>query len=196
MTGVQTCALPISYELIPNENVSDVQIWVSFGAGALVFFLASALLDRRSGNAPGGGSGTDLALGALLDGIPESLVLGMGIAVGGTVSIGFLVAVFVSNVPEGLSSAGEMRDSHPPGAILRLWIGIAVASGLAGAIGYWFADVLNAADGRYVQAFAAGAVLTMLADSMFPEAYKEGGRTIGLLTAVGFALAAVLTTLE
>jgi zinc transporter, ZIP family len=184
----------LAYELIPPSNVSDWVIWTSFGAGALVFYVADGTLERRSGGGPG--TGTALALGALLDGVPESLVLGMSLAVGGSVSAGFLVAVFVSNVPESLSATAEMRGQHSATWITRMWISIAVLSGIAGAIGYVVADQVPGADGRYVQAFAAGAVLTMLASSMMPEAFEEGGRIVALLTSLGFAVAAVLTLLD
>jgi ZIP family zinc transporter len=182
----------LAYELIPHANVDDLVVWLSFGAGAILFFVADGLVEKRFGD----GGGTGIALGALLDGVPESVVLGMGLAVGGSISVGFLVAVFVSNVPESLSSAGAMRAEHPPAAIYRLWIAIAAASAVAGGLGYVIANALPAVDGAYVQAFAGGAVLTMLADSMFPGAYEDGGRTVGLLTALGFAMAALLTTFD
>ncbi len=184
----------LAYELLPNTRVSDVTIWVAFGVGSIVFYLADGLVSRHATS--GGGSGVDIALGALLDGIPESVVLGMSLAVGGSVSIGFLVAVLVSNLPEGLSASGEMGATHSSRAIYLMWTGIAVVAGISGAVGYLVANSLPGSDGRYVQAFAAGAVLTMLADSMFPEAFEEGGRVVALLTALGFAAAALLTTVE
>jgi len=184
----------LAYELIPNTKVSDIQIWVSFGVGALVFYGADGLLERRSaGRAT---AGQAIALGALLDGVPESIVLGMSLAVGGSVSVGFLVAVFVSNVPEGLSSTGEMRADRTAAQVYRLWIAIVAVSTIAGALGYLLAEGLPGRDGSYVQAFAGGAVLTMLASSMMPQAFEEGGRRVALLTALGFAIAAVLTTLD
>jgi zinc transporter, ZIP family len=196
----------LAYELIPAPNVSDWLIWTSFGAGALVFYVADGALERHGagdgdgdgdGAAAGGASaGTALALGALLDGVPESLVLGMSVAVGGEVSFGFLLAVFVSNVPESLSATADMRPYHSDAWISRLWVSIAGISAISGAVGYFVADHLTGADGRYVQAFAAGAVLTMVSSSMMPEAFKEGGRVVSLLSALGFAVAAVLTLLE
>jgi ZIP family zinc transporter len=184
----------LAYELIPNDNVSDVRVWVSFGAGALVFYVTDGVIERRSAGT--GNPGRAIALGALLDGVPESIVLGMSLAVGGEVSIGFLVAVFVSNAPESLSATAELKDEYSPAGIYRMWGAIALVSAVAGAVGYLVADALDAADGRYVQAFAGGAVLTMLADTMMPEAFAAGGRRVALLTALGFAIAAVLTTLE
>jgi len=192
--GAGALVAALAYELIPDSHVADLQIWLSFGAGALLFYSLDSVLERRSAGA--GGPGLAIALGALLDGVPESIVLGVGIAVGGSVSVGFLVAVLVSNIPEGLSATADLRATHSPAWIYRLWGSIAVVSGLAAALGYLVADQLSTLDGRYVQALAAGAVLTMLSDSMMPEAFKEGGRPTALLTALGFAVAALLTTLD
>jgi len=183
----------LAYELVPNTRLASAGTWLAFGIGAVAFYAADGAVERSA--KPGQG-GIPIALGALLDGIPESMVLGMSVAVGGEISVGFLVAVFVSNIPESLSSAGDMRATRPSSWIYRLWITIAVASGCAGAIGYLLIEVFPAHDGRYMQAFAGGAVLTMLADSMMPEAAEKGGRSVGLFTALGFAVAAVLTTLD
>ncbi|HEY4751777.1 MAG TPA: hypothetical protein VIH37_00735 [Candidatus Limnocylindrales bacterium] len=191
--GAGALLAALAYDLIPDKNLSDLLVWVCFGAGALLFYGLDGIVERRTG---GAGVGTAIALGALLDGIPESLVLGIGIAVGGSVSIGFLAAVFVSNIPESLSSTVQLRASHSTAWVFRLWAAIAGASALAAAAGYAAASQLSTIDGRYAQALAAGAVLTMLADSMMPEAFREGGKPIALLTALGFAVAAILTTLE
>jgi ZIP family zinc transporter len=191
--GAGALIAALAYELIPNENVSDVWVWICFGAGAVVFYVSDMLLER---SARGETGGQTIALGALLDGVPESLVLGMSLALGGSVSFGFLVAVFVSNVPEGLSATSDMAATRRASLIYRLWIGIAVISAVAGAIGFVAVENIPGNDGRYVQAFAAGAVLTMLADGMMPEAFERGRKRVALLTALGFAVAAVLTTLE
>ena len=192
--GAGALLAALSYELIPAVHVADWRIWVSFAFGALVFFLADGALERRS--ASGAGAGVSIALGTLLDGVPESIVLGVGVAVSGAVSVGFLVAVLVSNVPESLAATTDLRTTHSAAWIYRLWGGIVVCSGLAAALGYLVAVNVSSLDGRNIQAFAAGSVLTMLADTMMPEAFKEGGRPISLLTALGFAVAALLSTLE
>jgi ZIP family zinc transporter len=192
--GAGALVSALAYELIPHASVDRVDIWLSFGAGALVFYGVDGVLERRSaGNA---NAGQAIALGALLDGIPESMVLGISLAVGGSVSVGFLVAVFVSNVPEALSATSELRTQTRPRTIYRLWAAIAIASGIAGALGYLFTNDLPRLDGHRVQAFAAGAVLTMLASSMMPEAFKQGGRRVALFTVIGFAVAAILTTFD
>lgn len=192
--GAGALIAALAYELIPDIRLADLQIWLSFAIGALLFYGLDSLIERRVGGTSA--AGLSIALGALLDGVPESIVLGVGIAVGGSVSVGFLVAVLVSNIPESLSATAELRAGHRPGWVYGLWGSIVVLSGVAAAVGYTVADHVSSVDGRYVQALAAGAVLTMLADSMMPDAFKEGGRPIALLTALGFAVAALLTTLD
>jgi ZIP family zinc transporter len=181
----------LAYELIPDARVNDIWIWLAFAVGALLYYGLDTLIERRLAMA-----GLSIVLGALLDGVPESIVLGLGIAVGGSVSIGFLVAVFVSNVPESLSATVDLRGSHPAAWIYRLWLAIVLVSGVCGALGVVAAEQLPTVDGRYMQAFAAGAVLTMIAGSMLPQALERGGRPIALATALGFAIAAILTLLD
>jgi ZIP family zinc transporter len=192
--GAGALIAALAYDLVPDVNVADRGIWLAFGAGALLFYGLDGLIERRA--AALAGPGVAIALGALLDGIPESMVLGIGIAVGGSVSIGFLTAVFVSNVPEGLSSTAALRASLPAKRVYALWAAIVAASGIAAVLGYAVASQATGLDGRFIQALAAGAVLTMLADSMMPEAFAEGGRPIALLTALGFAVAALVSTYE
>jgi ZIP family zinc transporter len=158
--------------------------------GAFVYFFGNRLLERRGG---GEDSGNAIVLGALLDGIPESAAIGVTLLAGGGVSISFVVAVFLSNLPESISATAELRRKHSDRWILGLWGGIAVASAAAAAIGY---GVLGDASDQviaYVKAFAGGAILCMLADTFMPKAFREGGDKVGLVTVLGFALAALLS---
>jgi ZIP family zinc transporter len=133
-----------------------------------------------------------LALGALLDGIPESAAIGVTILQGGAPSTAFIAAVALSNLPEGLSSATGMKAAgHTTRYILLLWIGIAVASAVAAGLGYVALDGASEDTIAFVMTFAAGAILSMLASTMLPEAAREGGPVVGLVTSAGF-LAAVL----
>jgi ZIP family zinc transporter len=113
----------------------------------------------------------------------------------GGVSAAIVVAVFVSNVPESLSSSAELRQERSDRSILFLWLGVAAACTLAAAVGY--AALSHAGDNLlgFVNAFAAGAIITMLADSMIPEAFEHERRSLatGLLVTLGFALAALLS---
>jgi ZIP family zinc transporter len=172
---------------------------VGLAAGALTYFSLDRLVGRRSAKRPGrgggkGDAGPALALGAFLDGIPEQLVLGIGIAAGEGVSIGLLVAIFVSNLPEAIGSSTELRaEGRKPGTIRRLWVGVAIVCALATVAGYAIADNVTGNIHAFVDGFAAGALVVMLIDSMIPEAVRKGGDVSGLVTVLGFAVAAGLS---
>jgi ZIP family zinc transporter len=199
----------IAYELVPESLMSEAgwTILAAFAAGALTFFVGDWLIDARGGrhrkriapqaNNSDEASGTAIFLGTLLDGIPESLVLGLGLGLGNSVSLAFLTAVFVSNLPEAIAGTSSMiHEGHSRRQIYRMWSALVIASAGAAAIGYSLAVSVPSFDGRVVQSFAAGAMLTMLADTMMPEAFKHGGKIVGLLTTLGFLMAAALSVLE
>ncbi len=166
---------------------------LGLGAGALTYFGLAWVIERRAA----GEGGTALALGAFLDGIPEQLVLGINLAAGAGVGVSLLVAIFVSNLPESMGSAEEMRESGTSrGAILRLWLGVAAICTLATVAGYLVADGASADFKATIDGFAAGALLVMLIDSMIPDATRDAGRWAGLVTVLGFALAAALSNLS
>jgi ZIP family zinc transporter len=177
---------------------------LGLGVGAITYFLLDGLIARRhstgrgrKGRAEGDGSGTALALGAFLDGIPEQLVLGINIAAGGGVGISLLVAIFVSNLPEALGSADDMsKQGKSRARILRLWLLVAAICALASLAGYLLADAVEGNAKAAIDGFAAGALLVMLIDSMIPDARKDAGRGAGLVTVLGFAVAAGLSSLS
>ena len=171
--------------------------------GAVTYYLLDGVISRRmatgrgrKGRSEGSGSGTALALGAFLDGIPEQAVLGISIAAGKGVGISLLVAIFVSNLPEAMGSADDMRKAgRSREAIFRLWLVVAAICTLATVIGYLAADAATANAKAAIDGFAAGALLVMLVDSMIPDARADAGRSAGLVTVLGFALAAGLSQL-
>jgi len=127
-------------------------------------------------------------LGALLDGVPEAFIIRIGLALGGSISVAFVTAVFVSNIPQGVAGTTSLRSAGASDRrIFWMWTALTVACALTAA-----ADSVADA-GRDAQAFAGGAVLTMLADSMMPEAFQHGGGTVGLVTVLGYLVAAALT---
>jgi zinc transporter, ZIP family len=162
---------------------------VGLGAGAVTYFLLDRALEKGAGSA-----GVGLALGAFLDGVPEQLVLGIGLASGEGVSVGLLAAIFVSNLPEAIGSSTDMRAARrSSGQIIRLWIAVAVVCTLATVGGFAIADTASGDLKAAIDGFAAGALLVMLIDSMIPDAVRKGGRIVGLVTVLGFAVAAGLS---
>lgn len=137
-----------------------------------------------------------LAVGALLDGIPEQAVLGIGIATGKGVSVALLIAIFVSNLPESIGSASDMRaNGKSRSRVIALWAAVSVVCALATLGGYVIADKTGGELKAGIDAFAAGALLVMLVDSMIPEATRKAGDKAGLATVFGFAVAAALSNL-
>jgi ZIP family zinc transporter len=173
-----------------------------FLGGALGYVLANVALAHRgaqhrkrsSGQQPSEqeqpGSGAAIAVGALMDGIPESVVLGLSLLGGGGVGVPVLVAIFISNLPEGLSSAAGMKASGRSARyVFGVWSGIAVLSGLAGLLGALFLDSASPATVAVITAVAAGAILAMIADTMIPEAFERTHLFTGLIAVVGFMVA-------
>jgi zinc transporter, ZIP family len=172
--------------------------------GALTYYLADRVIERPAhlrgrtpARAAGPNAGSALALGAFLDGIPEQLVLGIGLIPGQGVSVGLLAAIFASNLPEAVGSASAMREAgHSVGAVLRLWGLVAVICTLATVAGFAIADTASGDLQAVVNGFAAGALLVMLIDTMIPEAARKAGKVAGLVTVLGFAVAAAVSGLE
>ena len=130
----------------------------------------------------------------MLDGLPESFVLGLSFIEGAGGSIAFVAAVFLSNLPEALGATASLeRSGWPSARILLMWGALVAVSTVAAAAGYAFFDARSALTGLHVQAFAAGAILAMLADTMIPEGFREGGRFAGIVLVLGFIFAVALS---
>ncbi len=194
----------VSFELVEDalDDGGTTLLTAGLVAGALVYFVADLLVDRAGGadrkrtSARSTGSGKAIAIGAALDGIPESIILGVSLVGGGQVSLAFFAAVIISNLPEGVASAASfIRAGEPSRTILRAFTLIAVASGVAAALGYALFDTFPPSGIATVKAFAAGALLTMVMDSMAPEAFRDAGPVSGLAAVAGFELAFLLSTL-
>jgi ZIP family zinc transporter len=183
----------VSFELA-EEGIAiggAASVGIGLAAGARAYNFADRAVERRMS-----GPGWGLAIGALLDGIPEQAVLGIGIASGQGVSVALLLAVFISNVPEAMGSATDMRAAGRSRAfIIRMWVGVAVICALFTALGWLLADATGGHFKAGINGFAAGALLVMLTDSMIPEVRSKGGLPSGLIVALGFAVAAGLSSL-
>jgi ZIP family zinc transporter len=201
-SGVLISAL--SFDLMDEAERSGGLVPTLGGAlaGAIVYLAANLVLARRgaqhrkrSGDQQPsedeqGGSGAAIAVGALLDGVPESVVLGVSLLGGGGVGLPVLAAIFISNLPEGLSSAAGMkRSGRSARYVFGVWIGIAVASGLAALLGNLLLEGAPDETIAAITAVAAGAILTMVADTMIPEAFEKAHLYAGLIATVGFLTA-------
>ena len=175
-------------------------------SGCLVFFGGDRLIDRLGGGnrkdatgaeAESGGRPLSIVLGTVLDGIPESMVIGLTIYEGGAVGAAYLAAVFISNLPESIAStSGLLSARWAKSRILWMWIGIALVSGLSSLAGYGLFQDSSKEVVAFVLAFAAGAILTMLANTMMPEAFEHGGELVGIMVTLGFATAFAIHLLD
>jgi ZIP family zinc transporter len=197
----------VAFDLV--EEAADMQkghwaVLLGIFAGCGVFFGGDGVIDRLGGadrkDASGdqaSGSPLAIVLGTVLDGIPESMVIGLTIYQGGAVGAAYLTAVFISNLPESISStAGLTASGWKRSRVLWMWSGITVISGIASLGGYSLFQHSSPDVVAFVLAFAAGAILTMLADTMMPEAYENGGKLVGVVTTLGFVVAFVIHTLD
>jgi zinc transporter, ZIP family len=197
----------VAYDLV--AEAFDTSTWngslaLGLSAGAVTFFAGDAVIDRMGGDDrkrmhgnQGAGSALAIVLGIVLDGIPESAVIGLGLLEGTGVSVAVIAAVFLSNLPEAMAATtGLAAGGWKRGKIMGLWALVAVVSGIASLLGYALFDSAGSDALAFVLAFAAGAILTMLADTMMPEAFEHGGKLVGLVTTLGFGLAFALTTLD
>jgi ZIP family zinc transporter len=196
--GAGALIAAVAYELVIDAFDTDVtRASIGFACGALVFYVGDTLIDRMggegrksmTGQSQLAGNATAIVLGTVLDGIPESFVLGASLLQEGVVPSAVVVGVFVSNVPEALSgSAGLLQAGWARVRVFRMWTYVVAASVASTILGYVTIDKIPTATGAFVTAFAAGALLVMLADTLMPEAFELGGREAGLMTALGFAV--------
>jgi len=208
--GVLISAL--SFDLMDEawERGGFVPVAAGFFAGAIAFTALNLLVSsrgarhrkrsdaeqRKHDRRPDADNGQALAIGALLDGIPESIVIGVSLLKGGVVGMVAVTAVFLSNIPEGLSSAAGMKaEGRSLRFVLALWGGIALASGLAALVGYLAFSGVDRRAVAAVQATAAGAILAMVVDTMVPEAFEGTHDFAGIIAVAGFLAAFVLSKL-
>jgi zinc transporter, ZIP family len=196
----------VAFDLIEEAadmTASNGAVIAGVFAGCGVFFGGDLLIDRLGGgnrkDATGdqaSGSSLGIVLGSVLDGVPESMVIGLTIFQGGAVGAAYLTAVFISNLPESISSTvGLASGGWKKSRILWMWIAIALISGIASLAGYGLFQNSPPETVAFVLSFAAGAILTMLADTMMPEAFQDGGKLVGVATTLGFAVAFTIHSL-
>jgi ZIP family zinc transporter len=194
----------VSFELVDEALEHQAVAWVALLVlvGAATFTVGNWILSRRGGGErkdPTGeqadGSAMAIVLGSVLDGIPESFVLGLTVLQGG-VSVSLLAGVALSNLPEGMSSSSGLKAAGwPQRRVLRMWSLVVLVSAVASAAGYALLDPRSGRTSALVQSFAAGALLAMLADTLLPQAYDVEGVLTGPLVVFGFAVSLALSAI-
>jgi ZIP family zinc transporter len=199
--GAGVLVSAVAFDLVEEASTtapgSGEVIALGLFAGCLTFFVGDLVIDRLGGEdrkAMTGeqreGSPLAIVLGTVLDGVPESMVIGLTLLGGGSIGISYLAAVFISNLPEAIASTtGLVAGGWSRVRVLGLWLFVALISGVAALAGFTLFDTAPPEAVAFVLAFAGGAILTMLADTMVPEAYEHAGPLTGVATTIGFAVA-------
>lgn len=181
----------VAFDLM-DEGFNAAGLWpAAFGfvIGALLFTGGSLLVSAfaRKGGKAGDRTGLEIALGTAIDGLPESIVIGLSLIGGGSIALATVIAIFLSNIPEALSSTANLRKAgHGATFVFGLWAAVALMSGVFALIGFAAFDARSTGTIAFTQAIAAGALLAMIADSMIPQAFAETHQATGLATAFGF----------
>jgi zinc transporter, ZIP family len=205
--GAGTLISAISYELIFEAvKMGKGTGFPAFGlfAGALTFFFSDKLIGKLGAGDPmdtdrpkSSGLVIPMVLAIILDGIPESIVIGLGILEGGKVSIAMLAAVFISNLPESIAGTTGMKaNGWSRFKIQSLWLVIALVCAIASVAGFSLFSGVGTHWLSFINAFAGGAILIMITNSMIPEAYEHGGKLAGIFTVLGFFVSVCVVVLE
>ena len=205
--GAGTLLSAVSYELIFEAvKLARGSGFPAFGlfAGALTFYFSERLIVKLGARNPMKIEASKesslvipMVLAIILDGVPESIVIGLGIFEAGTVSLAMLVAVFISNLPEAIAGTTGMKaGGWSKTKIIFLWIIIALICAFATICGYSLFSGVSEQWLSFIQAFAGGAILIMLANSMIPESYEHGGKLTGIFTVLGFFVSVSIVIAE
>lgn len=212
--GVGTLIGAAAFELLGDalEDGGLLATGIGFTAGALVYTVFDLIISRkggsnrkRSGKDPSGSkaagdsdqSGLGIFAGTVMDAIPESIMLGASLIAGNGISVVLVVSIFVSNIPEGLSSTvGLQKNGYSRRKIFVMWSAVLLVSALAAMGGYLFLEQLSGEMKAAIGAFAGGGIIAMLCSTMMPEAFEEGGPAVGFIASMGLLTAILLDTLS
>lgn len=188
--GAGAMIAAVSFDLLP-EAETDIESWqtgIWMLVGVAVFLLADAFVEKRFGS-DGAGGAMGIVVGSVVDGVPESMILGIQVGAGLTISLGFVAAVFISNIPQAIAPSADLAASGwGPRRLGQLWLFVVLACGVAAALGFLATDVSGAVQGDRAAALAAGGLLAMLTNSLIPFSFERGGALAGAATALGFCL--------
>ena len=188
--GAGAMIAAVSFDLLPEAEV-HIELWQTglwMLVGVAVFLLADQFVERRFGS-EGAGGAMGIVVGSVVDGVPESAILGIQVGIGITISLGFVAAVFISNIPQAVAPSADLAASGwGPRKLGQLWLLVVLACGVAAALGFLGTDLTGAVVGDRAAALAAGGLLAMLTNSLIPFSFERGGSLAGAATAVGFCL--------
>jgi zinc transporter, ZIP family len=188
--GAGAMIAAVSFDLLPEAQVHikpwQTGLWMMLGVA--VFLVADQIVERRFGS-EGTGGAMGIIVGSVVDGVPESAILGIQVGIGMTISLGFVGAVFISNVPQAIAPSADLAASGwGPRRLGQLWLLVVLACGVAAALGFLATDLTASAQGERAAALAAGGLLAMLTNSLIPFSFERGGSLAGAATALGFCL--------
>ena len=179
----------VAFDLIPEaSDLSTGEAALGLIGGAFIFVVADRLVESRTGgDDPDNPLG--IVVGAIVDGVPESLIFGIAVTTGDPISIAFVAAVWVSNVPQALAPSSSLaKQGWSIAKTAGMWSAVVGACALTAVLGYVIGENVSSATGGVAAAVAAGGVLAMLTDSLMPFAFKKGGDLAGVWTVIGFAV--------
>jgi zinc transporter, ZIP family len=188
--GAGAMIAAVSFDLLPEAMVHikpwQTGLWMMVGVA--VFLVADQIVERRFGS-DGAGGAMGIVVGSVVDGVPESLILGIQVGIGVTISLSFVGAVFVSNIPQAIAPSADLAAAGwGPRRLGQLWLLVVLACGVAAALGFLGTDLLGSVQGERAAALAAGGLLAMLTNSLIPFSFERGGALAGAATALGFCL--------
>ncbi len=192
--GAGAMLAAISFDLLAEaEGLGAWQLGLWMMVGVAIFLVGDAVVERKFGDEGAGGS-MGIIVGSVVDGVPESMIFGIQLAAGIPVSISFLGAVFVSNIPQAIAPSADLAEAgwtRP--RLARIWLLVVLVCGVAAALGYLLVDISSAVQGARLAALAAGGLLAMLTNSLIPFAYERGAQFAGVATVVGFCVSVLGT---
>jgi ZIP family zinc transporter len=193
--GAGAMIAAVSFDLLP-EAQAHIELWETglwMMVGVAVFLVADQFVERRFGSAGAGGA-MGIVVGSVVDGVPESAILGIQVGTGVTISLSFVGAVFISNLPQAIAPSADLAASGwGPRRLGQLWLLVVLACGAAAALGFVATDLSGDVQGDRAAALAAGGLLAMLTNSLIPFSFERGGSLAGAATALGFCLSVMGT---
>jgi zinc transporter, ZIP family len=185
----------VAFDLVPEVKSLggfEIALWLFLGGG--IYVAADKIIERRLGDSGGGSGAMGIVVGNINDALPESLIFGIQLGGGLVLSLPFVAAVWISNIPQALPPSADLAASGWKWPRLALlWGAVVLFAGVFSAVGFVIAENVSDANGARMAAFTIGGLITMLTTSMIPFAYKEGGYPAGLWAVAGFGAALIAT---